>query len=417
MRRHDATTSGESRADPLNFELSARAADYVERVTRFMDEDVIPAEPTYHRQRAELAARGEPNTSPPVMSKLKERAKQLGLWNLFLPALSGISNLDYAPIAEQSGRSPVMGPEAMNCLSPDTGNMELLHLFGTAEQKQTWLEPLLAGTIRSGFSMTEPDVASSDATNIATRITPDGDHYVVNGRKWWTTGAADPRCRLLIVLGRSDPDAPRHRQHSMVLVPIDTPGVSVIRTLPVYGYQEQQGHCEIVYDNVRVPRSSLLGAEGEGFTVAQSRLGPGRIHHCMRAIGMAERALELACRRALSRSTFGSRVADHGVVRMQIAEARMAIEQIRLLVLKTAWLIDRHGAKGARSEVSAIKVIAPRVACEVIDRAIQIHGGAGVSDDTPLALIWSRARTLRIVDGPDDIHIRKVAEQELRKYA
>jgi acyl-CoA dehydrogenase len=401
----------------VNFELSDRAADYVERVTRFMDTDVIPAERTYHQQRAALAAAGEPNTSPPVMTQLKARARELGLWNLFLPALSGISNLDYAPIAEQSGRSPVMGPEAMNCLSPDTGNMELLHLFGTAQQKQTWLEPLLAGTIRSGFSMTEPEVASSDATNITTRITPDGDDYVVNGRKWWTTGAADPRCTLLIVLGRSDPDAPPHRQHSMLLVPIDTPGVTVLRTLPVYGYQEQQGHCEIVYDDVRVPRTNLLGAEGEGFKVAQSRLGPGRIHHCMRAIGMAERALELACRRALSRSTFGSRVADHGVVRAQIAEARMAIEQIRLLVFKAAWMIDRHGAKGARSEISAIKVIAPRVACEVIDRAIQIHGGAGVSDDTPLALIWSRARTLRIVDGPDDIHIRKVAEQELRKYA
>jgi acyl-CoA dehydrogenase len=401
----------------LDFELSAVGRRYLERAILFMDADVIPAERTYHQQRAELAARGEPNTSPPVMAALKARARELGLWNLFLPDISGINNLDYAPIAEQSGRSPVIGPEAMNCLSPDTGNMELLYKFGTDEQKRRWLDPLLAGTIRSGFSMTEPDVASSDATNIATRIEPDGDGYLINGRKWWTTGAADPRCKVLFVLGRSNPEAGPYGQHSMVLVPADAPGVSVTRTLPVYGYQEQQGHCEIVYDNVRVPKANLLGREGEGFKVAQGRLGPGRIHHCMRAIGMAERALELACKRALGRSTFGERLADHGVVRAQIAEARMAIEQIRLLVLKTAWLIDQHGAKGARTEISAIKVIAPRVACDVIDRAIQIHGGAGVSDDTPLALIWSRARTLRIVDGPEDVHVRNVARQEIRKYA
>jgi acyl-CoA dehydrogenase len=311
----------------------------------------------------------------------------------------------------------VIAPEAMNCLSPDSGNMELLHLHGTEVQKRRWLDPLLDGTIRSGFSMTEPNVASSDATNITTTITRDGSDYVVNGRKWWTTGAADPRCEVLIVLGKSDPDAVANRRHSMLLVPRGTPGVLVTRTLPVYGYQEQQGHCEISYDNVRVPAENLLGDEGDGFAIAQSRLGPGRIHHCMRAVGMAERALELACRRALSRSTFGKRIADHDTVRAQIAEARMAIEQVRLLVMKTAWLVDKHGTNGARSEISAIKVLAPRMACDVIDRAIQIHGGAGVSDDTPLALMWSRARTLRIVDGPDDVHIRRVGHYELRKYA
>jgi acyl-CoA dehydrogenase len=402
---------------PVDFGLSPRARDYLGRVTYFMDEFVIPSEPRYHQERAELIAAGQPNTSPAVMTELKARAREMGLWNLFLPALSGISNVDYAPLAEQSGRSPTIGPEAMNCLSPDTGNMELLYLFGTQEQKDTWLTPLLEGTIRSGFSMTEPAVASSDATNIATTITSDGDHYVVDGRKWWTTGAADPRCEILIVLGRSNPDAPAHQQHSMLLVPRDTPGVHVVRTLPVYGYQEQQGHCEIVYDGVRVPRANLLGAEGAGFAVAQSRLGPGRIHHCMRAIGMAERALELACHRALSRTAFGGPIADQGTVRAQVAEARMAIEQVRLLVLKTAWLIDEMGVKKARTEISAIKVLAPRVACEVIDRAIQIHGGAGVSDDTPLALMWSRARTLRIVDGPDDVHIRRVGQQEFRKYS
>jgi acyl-CoA dehydrogenase len=402
---------------PVDFGLSPRARDYLGRVTYFMDEFVIPSEPRYHQERGELIAAGQPNTSPAVMAELKARAREMGLWNLFLPALSGISNVDYAPLAEQSGRSPTIGPEAMNCLSPDTGNMELLYLFGTQEQKDTWLTPLLEGTIRSGFSMTEPAVASSDATNIATTITSDGDHYVVDGRKWWTTGAADPRCEILIVLGRSNPDAPAHQQHSMLLVPRDTPGVHVVRTLPVYGYQEQQGHCEIVYDGVRVPRANLLGAEGAGFAVAQSRLGPGRIHHCMRAIGMAERALELACHRALSRTAFGGPIADQGTVRAQVAEARMAIEQVRLLVLKTAWLIDEMGVKKARTEISAIKVLAPRVACEVIDRAIQIHGGAGVSDDTPLALMWSRARTLRIVDGPDDVHIRRVGQQEFRKYS
>jgi acyl-CoA dehydrogenase len=413
---HRHLVSGEGRGE-VDFELSARARDYLDRVTKFIDESVIPSESRYYQERAELIKVGQPNASPPVMTELKAQAQAHGLWNLFLPAISRISNLDYAPIAEQTGRSPVIAPEAMNCLSPDTGNMELLHLHGSEAQKRRWLDPLLDGTIRSGFSMTEPDVASSDATNITTTITRDGSDYVVNGTKWWTTGAADPRCEVLIVLGKSDPDAAANRRHSMLLVPRGTPGVQVTRTLPVYGYQEQQGHCEIRFDNVRVPAENLIGDEGGGFAIAQSRLGPGRIHHCMRAVGMAERAIELACRRALSRSTFGKRIADHDTVRAQIAEARMAIEQVRLLVLKTAWLVDKHGANGARSEISAIKVLAPRMACDVIDRAVQIHGGAGVSEDTPLALMWSRARTLRIVDGPDDVHIRRVGHYELRKYA
>jgi acyl-CoA dehydrogenase len=351
-----------------------------------------------------------------VIAELQAEARSRGLWNLFLPDVSGLTNVEYAVLAEEMGRSHVIGPESMNCLSPDTGNMELLHLFGSAGQKKRWLEPLLEGTIRSGFSMTEPDVASSDATNISTTITRDGDDYVINGRKWWTTGGGDPRCAVLIVMGRSDPEAPAHQQHSMILVPIDTPGVQVLRTLPVYGFQEQQGHAEILYTDVRVPKENLIGEQGAGFAIAQGRLGPGRIHHCMRLIGMAERALELACRRVLSRHAFGKRLADQGTVQAQLAESRMEIEQARLLVLKTAWMIDELGVKAARSEISAIKVIAPRMACGVIDRAIQLHGAAGVSDDFPLASIWSRARTLRIADGPDDVHVRKVAQQELRKY-
>lgn len=400
----------------MDFEPSARARELLGIVRGFMAEEVLPSENVYHQQRAELADHGEPHTQPPVMAQLQRRAQSLGLWNLFLPSVSGLTNLDYATLAEETGRSPVLGPEAMNCLSPDTGNMELLHLFGSADQKRAWLDPLLAGTMRSGFSMTEPDVASSDATNISTRITPDGDHFVINGRKWWTTGAADPRCKVLLVMGVTDPAAAAHRRHSIVLVPTDTPGVRIVRALPVFGFQEQQGHCEIAYENARVPRANVVGGEGQGFAVAQGRLGPGRIHHCMRAIGMAERALELACRRALSRRTFGSAIADQGVVRAQIAEARLAIDQARLLVLQAAWLIDKVGARAAAAQISAVKVVAPRMACGVIDWAIQIHGAAGVSDDEPLALIWSRARTLRIVDGPEDIHVRKVGVHELRKY-
>jgi acyl-CoA dehydrogenase len=295
--------------------------------------------------------------------------------------------------------------------------MEVLHLFGTAEQKARWLQPLLDGEIRSAFAMTEPDVASSDATNISTSIRREGDEWVINGQKWWISGAADPRCRILIVMGKTDPGASTHRQQSMVLVPLDTPGVTVVRELPVYGYYDREGHCEIRFDDVRVPVANLVGEEGGGFAIAQARLGPGRIHHCMRAIGMAERALELACRRAMSRVAFGRTLAEHGIVQTQVAESRMELEQARLLVLKTAWLIDQYGAKGARTEISAIKVVAPRVALAVIDRAVQIHGGAGVSDDFPLASMWAHARTLRIADGPDEVHIRSVARREFARYA
>ncbi|HEY4098252.1 MAG TPA: acyl-CoA dehydrogenase family protein [Baekduia sp.] len=385
-------------------------------VRSFMDDAVIPAEQIYLEQRAALSAQGRPNDAPPVLHELIAEARSRGLWNLFLPEVSGLSQVAYAMLAEETGRSPFIGPASMNCQSPDSGNMELLQMFGTEEQQRTWLDPLLDGTIRSGFSMTEPDVASSDATNISTTIDGDGDEYVVNGRKWWTTGAADPRCRLLIVMGKTDPGADAHRQQSMILVPIDTPGVTVERVLPVYGFLEQQGHCEISYDNVRVPASNLLGEQGAGFALAQARLGPGRIHHCMRAIGMAERALEMACRRVLARTAFGGLLADQGVIRAQIAESRMEIEQARLLVLKTAWLVDTGGVSRARTEISAIKVIAPRMATAVIDRSIQMHGALGFSDDLPLAGIWARARTLRMVDGPDEVHIRNVARSELRKY-
>jgi acyl-CoA dehydrogenase len=397
----------------MDFELSPKAQEYLANLREFMDGYVYPAEPVYAAWRAEHGG----HELPPVVEELKAEARRRGLWNLFLPAESGLPVLDYATLAEVTGRSPVIAPEALNCSAPDTGNMEVLHMFGTEAQRERWLEPLLAGEIRSGFAMTEPDVASSDATNISTSIARDGDSYVINGRKWWTSGAADPRCRILILMGKTDPDAEVHRQQSMVLVPIDTPGVEVVRHLPVFGYQDQHGHSEIVFRDVRVPAANLIAGEGDGFMIAQARLGPGRIHHCMRAIGMAERALELMCRRALSRVAFGRPLALQGVVREQIAESRMAIEQARLLVLKTAWLIDAKGTKAARNEISAIKVIAPRVAVEVIDRAIQVHGGMGVSDDVPLAEMWTSARAMRIFDGPDEVHVRSVARQELAGYA
>ena len=400
----------------MNLSLSGPGEARLEDVRAFMDDCVIPAEQEYVRERESLVREDRRHEPPRALLRLIDEAKARGLWNLFLPEVSGLTNVDYAALAEETGRSPFIGPAAMNCLSPDTGNMELLHRFGTPDQRRQWLEPLLDGTIRSGFSMTEPDVASSDATNIATRIERDGDEYVVNGRKWWTTGAGDPRCRVLIVLGRSADDGPRHRRHSMLLVPIDTPGVEVVRVLPVYGYFEQQGHAEIRYTDVRVPAANLLGGEGDGFAVAQARLGPGRVHHCMRAVGMAERALELACRRALERSAFGGPIADQGVIRERIAEARMEIDQARLLVLRTAWRLDEVGVEAARTDIAAIKVIAPRVAGRVLDMSIQIHGGAGFTDDFPLALMWTRARTLRIADGPDEVHVRTVARSELRKY-
>src|SRR3954451_8253064 len=379
----------------------------------FLDDRILPAEAAYAEFRA--ARRGTPSEweLPPVVEELKAEARAQGLWNLFLPSISGLSNLEYAAVAEVTGWSPDIAPEVINCQAPDTGNMETLHLFGTPEQKEQWLEPLLAGEIRSAFAMTEPDVASSDATNIQTSIAADGDDYVINGRKWWISGAADERCKIFIVMGKTDPEGPAHRQQSMVLVPRDTPGLEIVRHLPVFGYQDQHGHSELRFTDVRVPVRNILSGEGDGFMIAQARLGPGRIHHCMRAIGMAERALALMVERAKSRVAFGRPLAEQGTVREQIALSRIEIDQARLLTLKTADLIDKFGAKGARTEIAAIKVAAPKVCLDVIDRAIQIHGGAGVSDDTRLARMWASARTLRIVDGPDAVHIRSVAREEL----
>jgi acyl-CoA dehydrogenase len=402
----------------MDFALSAKAEDVCARAWDFMREHVFPAEPVYEAWRAE---RGHDNHEyPPVLDELKAEARKRGLWNLFHHEVGGLTNLEYASVAEITGWSPVIAPEAMNVGAPDTGNMETLMLFGTPEQKQRWLEPLLEGEIRSGFAMTEPDVASSDARNIQTSMVRDGDEYVINGRKWWITGTADERCQIFIVMGKTDPDGPPHRQQSMVLVPRDTPGFEIVRHLPVFGYQDQHGHSELRFTDVRVPVSNILASEGDGFMIAQARLGPGRIHHCMRAIGMAERALALMVERTKNRVAFGRPLADQGTVREAIALSRIEIDQARLYVLKTADLIDKYGAKGAKTEISAIKVAAPRVALDVIDRAIQVHGGAGVSNDTPLASFWAHARTLRIVDGPDAVHIRGVAKEELareRPYA
>lgn len=398
----------------MDFALSETAQDYLSRLDEFMASHVHPAEASYAAWRAEHGP--DHHEPPPVLEELKREARARGLWNLFLPSLSGLSNVEYAVLAERTGHSPAIAPEALNCSAPDTGNMEVLHLFGSPEQQQRWLRPLLDGQIRSAFAMTEPDVASSDARNIATSIVADRDSYLINGRKWWISGSANPRCRILIVMGKTDPDGPPHRQQSMILVPMDTPGVQVVRPLPVYGYWDLEGHCELRLTDVRVPAANLIGEEGSGFAIAQARLGPGRIHHCMRAIGMAEKALQLACRRALSRVAFGAPLAQNDVVQAQIAESRMQIEQARLLVLKTAWLIDQAGARNARTEIAAIKVVAPRVALDVIDRAVQIHGAAGVSEDFPLASMWAHARTLRIADGPDEVHVRTVARRELARY-
>jgi acyl-CoA dehydrogenase len=399
----------------VDFQPSDTAADYTQRMRAFLDEAVLPAEPVYEAWRAER--RGTPNEwdTPPILEELKKDARSRGLWNLFLPSLSGLSNLDYAPVAEVSGWSPVIAPEAINCQAPDTGNMETLHLFATPEQKEQWLTPLLEGEIRSAFAMTEPDVASSDATNVQTSIRREGDEYLISGKKWWISGTADPRCRIFIVMGKTDPEGPVHRQQSMVLVPRDTPGLEIKRHLPVFGYQDQHGHSELEFHDVRVPVSNLLGEEGGGFAIAQARLGPGRIHHCMRLIGMAERAVDAMVRRAKARVAFGRPLAEQGVVREQIANSRLEIEQARLLVLKTAWLIDKYGAKGARTEIAGIKVVVPRIACTIIDRAIQVHGAGGMSDDFPLAYFYAWARALRMADGPDEVHLRSVAREELNR--
>lgn len=400
----------------MDFELSPRAADLRDRLLSFMDNDVYPAESVY---RSQMEESGDPHFHPPILEELKAKARTLGLWNLFLPHKThwteGLSNLDYAPLAEIAGGS-FIGPEVINCAAPDTGNMEILAMYGTPEQKEQWLHPLLEGEIRSCFAMTEPEVASSDASNIQCSIQKDGDDYVINGRKWWISGAASSRCKISIVMGKSDPNGTPYRQQSMVLVPLDTPGVTIERALSVFGYQDREGHCEILFDNVRVPVSNLLGEEGGGFAMAQARLGPGRIHHCMRSIGAAERALDLMCKRAKSRVTFGKTLAEQGVVQTWIADSRIEIDQARLLTLNAAYLMDTVGNKGARIEISAIKVVAPNVALRVIDRAIQTHGGGGVSDDFPLAQMWAHQRTLRLADGPDEVHRMTIARRELARH-
>jgi acyl-CoA dehydrogenase len=401
----------------MNFAPSDRAKDYLERVNAFMDERIYPAEAVYEQQ---MHAAGHPNFQPPIVEELKAEARARGLWNLFHPHPEwgpALKNVEYAPLAEIMGRSPHLAPEAMNCSAPDTGNMEVLTLFGTDEHKERWLRPLLEGEIRSAFAMTEPGVASSDATNIETRIERDGDEYVINGRKWWTSNALHQNCRVLIVMGKTDPDGPPHRQQSMVVVPIDAPGVTVVRGLPVFGYWDREGHAEVLLEDVRVPTSAVLAGEGDGFMISQARLGPGRIHHCMRSLGMAERALDLLCRRALSRTTFGKPVAENANVQDWIAESRIELEMARLLTLKAAWLMDTVGNRHARVEIAAIKVAAPAVALKVIDRAIQVHGGAGVSDDFPLAYFYAAQRTLRLADGPDEVHKRTIAQRELRKWS
>jgi len=401
----------------MDFTLSAKTIEYAAKLQTFMDAEIFPAESIYHQQRQELSAAGKAHQLPPVIEELKKKARALGLWNLFLPHYGhGLSVTDYATLAEITGWSPEIAPEAINCAAPDTGNMELLDMFGTDSQKKRWLEPLLNGEIRSGFSMTEPDVASSDARNIKTQIIRDGNDFVINGTKWWTTGAMDQRCEILIVMGKTNPDADDHHQQSMVLVPTNTPGVTVVRNLTVFGYEEQHGHAEISFVDVRVPVENLLGGAGEGFALAQARLGPGRIHHCMRAIGMAERALKLMIERAMVRSPFGKDLVQQGVVQEWIAQARIDIEQARLLVLKSAWMIDTHGVKNARKEIAAIKVAVPKMAERIIDHAIQSYGGAGVSQDTPLAAMYAGIRSMRIVDGPGEVHIRDIARLEIKNY-
>jgi acyl-CoA dehydrogenase len=400
----------------MQFDASPKSRELAARLTAFMQEHVYPNEITFRAQ----IDHGERWQPVPIIEQLKPKARAAGLWNLFLPDSehgAGLSNSDYAPLCEIMGRSPFFAPEIFNCSAPDTGNMEVLARYGTPEQRQRWLEPLLAGEIRSCFAMTEPDVASSDATNIRSTIARDGNDYVIDGRKWYISGAGDPRCRIAIFMGRTDPDAPRHQQQSMILVPMNSPGVTIRRMLPVFGYDDApHGHAEITFDGVRVPAANLLVGEGRGFEIAQGRLGPGRIHHCMRLIGLAERCLEAMCRRVTSRVAFGRPLAEQGTIRADIAESRMELEQARLLTLKAAHLMDTVGNKAARGEIAMIKVVVPRTALRVIDRAIQAHGAAGVSDDFPLAGAWAHARTIRLADGPDEVHRQAIAKLELAKY-
>jgi acyl-CoA dehydrogenase len=400
----------------MNFTYSDKVQELQQKLTQFMDEYVYPNENLYYEQ---LDPQDRFSSVPPIMEELKQKAKDAGLWNLFLPESelgAGLTNLEYAPLCEIMGRSSI-APEVFNCAAPDTGNMEVLVRYGTEEHKEKWLQPLLNGEIRSCFSMTEPDVASSDATNIEASIIRDGDEYVINGTKWWSSGAGDPRCKIAIVMGKNDPNAPKHEQQSMILVPLDTPGVTIKRVLPVFGYDHApHGHAEIEYNNVRVPASNMLWGEGKGFAIAQGRLGPGRIHHCMRTIGAAERALELLCMRVQNREAFGKKLAEQGVIQEWIADSRLEIEQARLLTLKAAYMMDTVGNKEAKSEIAMIKVVAPNMALNVIDRAIQAFGAAGVSEDTPLAASWANIRTLRLADGPDEVHRRAIARNELKKY-
>jgi len=404
----------------MEFAFDARTEELRGQLQTFLDEYVIPAEKVFEEQAAEMAGQGRGWERPPVLEDLKAEARKQGLWNLFLahhPQGAGLTNLQYAPLAEITGRS-FIAPEALNCAAPDTGNMEVLAEFGTPEQQKQWLQPLLDGEIRSAFCMTEPDVASSDATNISTSITRDGDVFVINGRKWWSSGAMDPRCKILIVMGKSNPEADRHRQQSQILVPRDTPGVNIKRGMHVFGYTDgtHGGHAEIEFTDVRVPVTNVISGEGEGFAIAQARLGPGRIHHCMRQLGAAERALELMCRRVTGRVAWGKPLAEQGVIQDWIAESRVRIEAARLLVLKTAWLMDTVGNKGAHTEIQSIKILVPQTTEWIIDKAIQSHGGGGVSQDFPLAMMWAHTRTLRFADGPDEVHKRSLARRELRKY-
>src|SRR5947207_525752 len=412
-KRAVGPSPGEFEAYPMDFAFSEKTKEFERRLLAFMDEHIYPNEPRYYEQTERN--RWQPTR---IIEELKPKARTAGLWNLFLPddeQGAGLSNLEYAPLCEIMGRSP-LGPEVFNCSAPDTGNMEVLARYGTPEHKEQWLKPLLAGEIRSCFAMTEPAVASSDATNIEASIIRDGDEYVINGRKWWASGAGDPRCKIAIFMGKTDPSAPRHKQQSMILVPIDAPGVKIERLLTVFGYDHApHGHGEITFENVRVPVSNILLGEGRGFEIAQGRLGPGRIHHCMRCIGVAERALETMCKRVQARVAFGKPLAEQGTIRTDIATSRMEIEQARLLTLKAAYVMDTVGNKAARAEIAMIKVVAPNVTLRVLDRAIQAHGGAGVSQDTFLAASWAMSRALRLADGPDEVHVESIAKWELAK--